>query len=163
MKTLLITLVVMLMACIATAQLQYLVLENEEINEIHILEDDQMVRVVTKTGERHKGKMQIVDENTISIKGYHIALDDIDKIKKHSRLVAVILGVVVVYVSATALLAGVFIIAWSGEIAAGAAIGAIGAAGIYGAFNGINLNRSYKNYRGWTYRVETAQATAITP
>lgn len=160
MKTLFITLIVLLIGITSTAQIQHLVLENDERDEIHILEDNQMVRVVTINGERHKGKMQIVDANTISIKNALIPLTDIDKIKKHSKLVAVLLGTVVIYFSSVAIGAGV-LIAIFGEVAGGAALTAVGILGVVGAANGINLNRAYKRYQGWTYRVETTQTVAI--
>lgn len=161
MKTFLTTLVLILIGFTATSQVQYLMLENKELNEVQILEDNQMVRVVTSTGKRHKGKMQIVDQNTISIKGELILLTEIDKIKKHDRLVAIILGAVVIYFSVSAVAIGLVIASWSGELAAGIAVGALGIAGTYGAINGINLSRSYKSYKGWTYRVEAVEPVSI--
>lgn len=153
MKILFILMATLLLSYSAAAQVQQLVIENAQFNETHILTDDQMVRVVTTSGKRHKGRMQIVDENTISIQGILIPLNEIDKIKKHSRLVAVLIGAVVVYFSAAAIGIGAIIAILGGELAGGAAISAAGVLGMYGGINGVNLYRSYKRYQGWTYRV----------
>ena len=161
MKTLIITFILLLVAYSATAQIQQLVLENEERNEVNILEDNQMLRVVTTSGVRHKGKMAIVDENTISIKGTLIPLNEIDKIKKHSRLVAVLLGIAVVYLSTGLVVGGLLVATFGGEVALGVVLGAAGLAGMYGGINGVNLSRAYKRYQGWNYSIETIPLASI--
>ncbi|AGC76287.1 hypothetical protein [Nonlabens dokdonensis] len=151
----------MLMAIIVDAQVNYLVLENAELNETHILEDNQNVRVVTEDGKRYNGRMLIIDEKTIKIKGDLIPLEHIWKIKKHSRLVSVLFGIVIVYVSLVTIGAGILIATYGGEVALGTGVGLIGGFGMYGGINGVNLSKAYKSDRGWTFSVGTAAAVPV--
>lgn len=161
MKATLLTLIIMFLAGIANAQVNYLILENIELNETHLLEDNQNVRVVTENGKRHTGKMFIVDEKTIKIKGHLIPLEQIWKIKKHSRLVSVLLGIVVVYFSLGAVGAGILIATFGGEVALGTGLAVVGGLGVYGGINGINLSKAYKSDLGWTFSVGNAASVPV--
>ncbi len=72
------------------AQEKVLQLEHQKRDVTRTIKENKRVRVKTKDGQKYKGRLVIVDANTISLEGTPISLDDIEKIKRDPLLITVI-------------------------------------------------------------------------
>jgi hypothetical protein len=122
---------------------------NVKTGAIVIFEQSQRVKVVTKNKEKHFGRIEIADAETISLSGEVIKLDDIYNIKSHSVGRAIGSGVVIAagYVIIVAGLV-VALTATPGAgiiVISGLAVGTLGIAM-------PNLTENHKN-KSWTYKI----------
>lgn len=79
----------LLLLCAGTStfgQEKVLQLQHQEREVTRTIKENKRVRVKTTDGQKFKGRLVIVDANTISIKGKVIALNDIEKIKRDPLL-----------------------------------------------------------------------------
>lgn len=133
---------------------------HSETGEVYLIEAGKVVRVVTTDGKRHKDRLTIIDENTISLDGKLIPLNELDKIKKMRNVWVYVLGTITVYLGVTFGVAGILvaILAESGTVTAvAAAIGLAGAGLTYAGINGINPARGFKRYKGWEFKLVAAK------
>ncbi len=61
-----------------------LIITNLKTQKQKIIKETRRIKVKMKSGKKRVGRLQIVDKNTIGLSGIVIALDDIEKIKRHS-------------------------------------------------------------------------------
>ena len=67
-------------------------------NKVIIIEDLKRIRIKTTEGKKVSGKFQIIDSNTIFLKGKEYVFSDIEKIKKNPIIATVLTDVGVLYV-----------------------------------------------------------------
>ncbi len=82
------------------AQEKILQLDHQKRNVTRTIKENKRVRVKTKDGQKYKGRLVIVDANTISLDGTSISLEDIEKIKRDPLLLTAIATTGFVYLGA---------------------------------------------------------------
>lgn len=118
--------------------------------KLKIFEEDKRVKVKTVTGEKYIGRFQIVNANTIAIKGNNIPLNSIENIKSRS-VVAGIVGTVLI-------ISGPYFIILS-PILAFVYSSTAGFVSVFGGtamtLSGIFFNEFAKNHRNtkWSYKI----------
>lgn len=136
------------------AQENVLQLANEERGIVRTITENKRVRVKTKDGLKFKGKLVIVDKNTIAIDNTPIPLESIEKIKRDPLLLNILSSTGFIYLGAITIGLGVLI----GVLADSAAI--IPTALVGGGFITLGLlSPSYiparKMSNGWDLSVQT--------
>ena len=67
-------------------------LENDSTGETFKIKEGLKVRVKTFGGDKYSGTLKIIDENTITVHGNTVSLDEIEKIKRHPFILTFFYG-----------------------------------------------------------------------
>lgn len=100
---------IILTSTTAMAQEKILQLEHKERGIIKTIKENKRVRVKTIDGNKYKGRLSIIDENTIMLKGENIAIQDIEKIKRDPLLLSLLANGGFIYLGATVIGVGVIV------------------------------------------------------
>lgn len=135
------------------AQEKVLQLEHNERGITRTIKENKRVRVKTNDGQKYKGRLVIVDANTISLDGTPISLTDIEKIKRDPLLLGTVATIGFIYLGAITIGIGAIVLAFvDGASAVPIFIGGGGLVAL-----GI-LNPSYlpakKMEKGWSLSVQ---------
>lgn len=148
------------------AQERVLVITNLETHKEKSFKENSRIKIKTLSGGKLVGRLQIIDENSIRLRGVTVSLSDIEKVKKHPLIASIghsvgmtALGVGTVAVGA--LLSDPFI---GGSSDAPKYIGIVlGIGAIYGATQPINLfDKGYSINKKWRFSIiHTTDANPI--
>lgn len=141
------------MGATSFAQEKVLQLDHQKRDVTRIIKENKRVRVKTKDGQKYKGKLVIVDANTISLDGTPIALEDIEKIKRDPLLLNTVATIGFIYLGSIAIGVGAIVAIFiDGTSALPFAVGGAGLVTL-----GI-LNPSYlpakKIANGWSLSIQ---------
>ena len=133
---------------IANSQNKGVTMTSTAYGKTAFFKENKRVRIKTVDGELHRGRLKIIDNQTILIDGEAIALDSVLQIKRHSLAVTIIS--VTLIVAGTILFTTAMILAepigqaivgtFTGLIVSGAAI--------------LPLIPNKHNSKRWTYNIE---------
>lgn len=133
------------------AQDKFLEMSKSGTDKVRTFKENKRVKVKTLEGKKYIGRFQVIDNNTIEIKGNRILLEIIENIKSRS-VVAGIAGTVLIIYGSLWMAAGGMLHIYPGEpkvgnglIIAGAVLGS---AGIF--FNEFARNQRNDN---WSYKI----------
>jgi hypothetical protein len=94
------------------AQEKVLQLEHKERGVTRTIKENKRVRVKTNDGQKYKGRLVIVDANTISLDGTPISLNDIEKIKRDPLLLTAIATTGFIYLGSVVIGIGGIVLAF---------------------------------------------------
>jgi hypothetical protein len=159
MKALLLVCLCFLSFSFLNAQERHLKITNEVSSEEVVIKEGKRIRLYRNDGKKISGRFSVVDNNSILIKNYRIAIQDIVLIKKHP-LAQTLIGNVIL-------------------IGGGAAIALISAAGasyvenasplvllipaggmVYMGITSPNILKAYKKRENWKYEIVIPEKTA---
>ena len=135
----------------ADAQTQVLSITNITKNKEIFITQNKRVIVKTKDGKRIKGRLKIIDNETISLKGTVISLNEIVLIRKNPLLVSLLIDGVFFYFAGATLAVGAIIAAfiqagYAGYLIASASLIALG-------IISPKVTKGYKSKNGYKYKI----------
>ncbi len=81
---------------VSISQEKGLLMTSIKYGKTDYIKENKRVRIKTSDGEIHKGRLKIIDNQTISIDGVNIALDSVVKIKRHSLTITIVATTLIV-------------------------------------------------------------------
>ena len=154
MRSILLLLTILIGMATATAQTNALRMNHPDVEKIIVIKENKRIVVKTKTGEKVKGRLMFVDEETISLKGQEILIADIVKIQRNPLFVSILVDGLLFYTAAGVLILGLALSAFTGGGAAEAIIVIVPAAAlIYGGAKSPKFTKGYKTYKDWSYEM----------
>ena len=123
--------------------------------KIITIKENKRVVVHTKTGQKAKGRLVFLDDETIALKGHEIKIADIVKIQHNPLALGIIVDGILFYVGGAAAGAGVLIAAFTGNWGAALVFAVLGTGTILAATLSPKLTKGYKTYKGWSYELVT--------
>lgn len=139
----------------ASAQVNALKMNHPDSRIEKVIKENRRVVVKTKTGQKVKGRLVFVDDETISLKGQEILIADIIKIKHNPLLLSILIDGLMFYTAGSVLAFGVLITAFSSSGGTAAYFIIPAAALIYGGIASPKFTKGYKTYTGWSYEMVT--------
>ncbi len=142
------------------AQTQVLSITNTSKNKEVILNQNKRVIVKTIDGKRIKGRLKIIDNETISLKGTTISLNEIVLIRKNPLLVSLLLDGVVFYFGGATFAVGAIIAAfiqagYAGYLVASASLITLG-------IISPKVTKGYKSNKGYKYKIVSSPVSEKT-
>lgn len=129
-----------------------LIITNPETGKEIVYKTGQRVKIVTTDGHKIAGRISFDANNTILIKHYQLSIGDIVAIKRHSLLISILGGGLLVYAGAVTFGVGTLIAAFGQP--AGTLLYPPAAALIYAGFHPPNISKMH--YLGATSSIKIA-------
>ncbi len=147
---------VFLLTCtssLAQSTEQFLKVSRPESNQEVLIKEQKRVKLKTSDGRNLKGRLQIVDSNTIAVEGIEIALEDIMEIKRNPLLVSIFTSGALIYVGAAVFGIGILIAAFGQP--AGALLTIPAAGMVYLGIKSPSLSRNMQTAKAWQLEIIT--------
>mgnify|MGYP006431501301 CR=1 FL=1 len=135
------------------SQERALILVNTEHGKQIVIKENKRVRVKTLDGEKYKGRMQIINNDSIKVGYKVIPLEHIEKIKRNPLLQTILIdGTLILYGSFAV---GISLIVYPFLQEAVYHVVLMGAAFIGVGVLSPNLLKGYKPEKGWKFQLQS--------
>lgn len=139
---------------IAFSQQKGILLSSKIVDDTEFYKENKRVKIKTEDGDKHTGRIKIIDENTISINDKNIAIESIVKIRSQS-LFSAILSTTLFVVGSVAIIGGLTATGGSGYAALGSAIAVVSGLIIEGLGFLVHAEGNNHKKEKWDYKIVT--------
>jgi len=152
MKKALPLLVLLILTTMSFGQVQGIKITKQNKDKELFIKENKRIKVITKEGEKIKGRFNIGDEKSIIIKGRVINLSDIESVKRNPLLLSIFSSTFFIAFGAINVGFGLLVTAFGGG-ASGLGFIVPGVALIVTGILSPNLLNKYKVTKGWTFEI----------
>jgi len=140
---------------VSVAQNKAIRISNEELKREVFIKNNKRLRVKTIYGNKLSGRLEIVDDDKVSVGGIVIRLEDLQMIKRNPLITSLSTSVLLFCPGVLFLVGGVILIASGDEDVekAGFVFAAVGVGFGYLAAVSPNFFKGYKKHRNWKFEI----------
>ncbi len=135
------------------SQVKALKISNKSSEKEILIKENKRVRITTNAGKKISGRLKIINNESILIKGKQIHLSEIEKIKKHPLAISLVTSIIFGYSAGITLVAGMIVSGFIGNpwllVLSLPPIAAL----IHGTSKTPNFFKGYKFSKGWKTQV----------
>lgn len=144
MKNILLFIAVLIGMRTTSAQVKALKVNHPDSEKVIVIKENKRTIVKTKMGEKVKGRLMFVDDETISLKGQEILLADVVKIQHNPLILSIVIDGLIFYVGGALAGIGLLVAAFGGSAGAAIAFAVPAAALMYAAATSTKVTKGYK-------------------